>query len=53
MECIAAKNIVVWESMFKSDLLDTLHILVYCSEVSSSWKENSSEMCPSLTQSME
>lgn len=38
------KILVVWENMFKSDLLDTLHIPAYCSGFSSSCKEKSSEM---------
>lgn len=38
------KIFAVWESMFKFDLLDPLHIPVYCSGFSSRSKETSSEM---------
>lgn len=43
---VLLKILVVWENMFKSDLLDTLHIPASCSGLSSSCAEQSSEALP-------
>lgn len=40
------KIVGLWENMFKFDLLDTLHIPLFCSGFLSSCKEESSELSP-------